>query len=71
MKKRNDSTAEIPAITGSVIKKIRKMTKKETKQNGFTALCFILDSGVRLFAEDVAGEFENDAFWVTAETRGK
>jgi len=64
-------TAEIPAITGSIIKAVRRMTKKEIKQNGFTALCFILDSGVRLFAEDVAGEFENDAFWVTAETEGR
>lgn len=62
-------TAEIPSITGSRIKCVRRMTKKEAKQNGFTALAIVLNTGVRLFAEDVAGEFEDDAFWVAPERK--
>lgn len=66
---KKDTDTEIPAITGSRIKCVRRMTKKEAKATGFTAIALILDTGVRLFAEDVAGEFEDEAFWVAPEKK--
>lgn len=61
--------AAVPSVTGSRIKCVRRMTKKEVKANGFSALAIVLNTGVRLFAQDIAGEFEEDAFWLAPERK--